>query len=285
MAVTITLPEFQLPGEFPLVETNDRPWSAAELGALAERFGMTERPVDRGLWHVALSDSHLLEVYAASRSFRWAPIGRGSELDTATEAGLHPDKATERAFAFMKEFQPERTELVVRSVTESEVLISEKAQAEPRRLVLATEVNIGYVLDGHVGFVGPGAKTQVCLSADGEVLSAHRMWREVADAGSLQARSMDEVATAFGESATFQQLSDDTARVEVTSAVAGLYAMPPTETQGLFVPAVEVRGSITTVHTTVGFATYVAAVSRSDMRKALRAHDRRRQPVPSAIVA
>lgn len=285
MTITITLPELRLPDEFPLVTTDDRPWSADELGSLAERFGMKERPEDRGLWHVASSDTHLLEVYAASRSFRWAPVSGESELDSASEEGLHPDKATERALDFMAEFRPDSGELVVRNVTQSELLISEKAQTEPKRLVLTTEVNLGIAHDEGLNFVGPGAKAQVCLGADGDVVSAYRMWREVAQAGSVRARSMDQIATAFGDSATFGQISDDTARVEVTSAAVGLYAMPPTEVQGLFVPAVEVRGSIITELATVGFATFVAAVEPSDLTKALRRRERRGLPFPNAIVA
>ena len=150
---------------------------------------------------------------------------------------------------------------------------------EPRRLVLGTQVSFAFLLDG-VALIGPGGKAQVTLDARGQVTGAYRMWRDVAQRGTVRGLNAEEIGARFGASPTFARLTDDTARVEVTTARAGLYSLPPTEVQDVLYPAIEVRGTITTKDATVGFATHVSAVDLDTVGVS-----RRRQPPPSVLVA
>jgi len=108
------------------------------------------------------------------------------------------------------------------------------------------------------------------------------MWRDVEEVGELRARTVDEIAAAFGRARTFRDLTDDTARVEIVSARSGQYALPPTEIQDVFHPAVELRGTVTTESANLGFCTWVSAVEPRRLAKARRAG---RAEVPAVLVA
>ncbi len=279
MSVTITLPRLDLPDEYPLLAVDGRPWERDELKRLAAHLVEGASLEDRGLWHVAATDARVLEVYAASRSFRITEAGAGSEIDRAGEEGLDPAKAERLAIDFLADFRPDGADLRLGNVSESEVLVSEAPDTEPKRLVLGTQVSFSFLLDG-VALIGPGGKAQVTLDARGQVTGAYRMWRDVAARGAVRGLSADEIGARFAASPAFARLTDETARVEVTTARAGLYSQPPTEVQDVLYPAVELRGTITTKDATVGFATHVSA---ADLESVV--VGRRRQPPPSVLVA
>jgi hypothetical protein len=279
MSVTITLPRLELPDEYPLLAVDGRPWERDELHRLAAQLVEGAALEDRGLWHVAATDTRVLEVYAASRSFRITEAGAGNELDRAGEEGLDPAKAERLAIDFLADFRPDGADLHLSNVSESEVLVSERPDTEPRRLVLGTQVSFAFLLDG-VALIGPGGKAQVTLDARGQVTGAYRMWRDVAQRGTIRGLTTEEIGARFGASPAFARLTDDTARVEVTTARAGLYSLPPTEVQDVLYPAIELRGTITTKDATVGFATHVSAVDLDTVGVS-----RRRQQPPSVLVA
>ena len=66
------------------------------------------------------------------------------------------------------------------------------------------------------------------------------------------------------------------------SARSGQYALPPTEIQDVFHPAVELRGTVTTESANLGFCTWVSAVEPRRLAKARRAG---RAEVPAVLVA
>lgn len=280
MPVTITFPEVSLPDTFPILTAVNRPWEQEELAALGERLGgVALEPA--GLWHIGRNDHSLIEVYAASRSFRVEALA-GSETDGASERGIGEVKATELATDFLAPYRCEGAEFVRRAVSESIVVMSEGEHREPKRLVTGTSVSFSIMRDG-VGFVGPGAKAQVTVGTDGAVRGAYRMWRDVTQVGECRALTVDEVAGSLGGSPIFEKLTDDTARVEISSARVGLFALPPTEVQQLFYPAIELRGSVTTRAATVGFCTYVAAADPRALTKASRVRGRRQPPPPELV--
>ncbi|MBK8730904.1 MAG: hypothetical protein IPM00_16880 [Tetrasphaera sp.] len=281
MPVTINLPKLRLPDAYPLLTSVTKPWDEHELAELGERLGGV-RLEREGLWHTGRSDLHLVEVYAASRSFRLELLA-SDELDGAADVGVEPDKARAIAEDFLAPFRPDGGDLTLRDISDAIVLVSESPKADPRRFVTATEVSFGFSR-GHIGFVGPGAKARVSVRPDGNVTAAYRFWRDVEERGSVPARSADEIAQAFGASPTFGRLTDDLVKVEITAAEAGLFALPPTEVQDVFHPALELRGTLTTEDSSVGFCTYVSAV---DPRRMVRErHEaRRRSPAPPELVA
>ena len=91
MPVTINLPKLRLPDAYPLLTSVTKPWDEHELAELGERLGGV-RLEREGLWHTGRSDLHLVEVYAASRSFRLELLA-SDELDGAADIGVEPDKA------------------------------------------------------------------------------------------------------------------------------------------------------------------------------------------------
>jgi len=284
MPLTVTISDLRLPDAFPVLRGTYWPWRPAELERLAGQLAPGAVIEEGGLWHVGRTDRHLIEVYAASRSFRIAEVGDEDEdeLQRAGDAGLDRDKAVDRALEYLAPFRPDGADLTVVDVVDSTVSVSGSPDQEPRRLVVSTDVCLGFSRK-EVAFVGPGAKAQVSLRADGEVRSAYLMWRDVEEIGTVTARSADEVAAAFGSMPGFAGLTDDTARVEVTSAVAGVYALPPTEPQQLFHPAVELRGTVTTEHASLGFCTWVSAVDPARFGRSRRGE--RRTPPPEVLVA
>ncbi|CUR57277.1 hypothetical protein NOCA240027 [metagenome] len=259
MPVTITLPEFSAPSEYPILQVEPARWDADSLGSLARQHGLDAGFEDRGLWHIAQTERQVLEVYAASQSFRLSRRGAASELDLASDSGLDEQEAIARAYDYLTPYLPAGVESFA-SVFESELLISEREGEEPKRLVIGTQVSLALSLDG-VSLIGPGAKLQVTLDANGEVDSAYRMWRESTRIDVVPGRSADELAARFGDSPMFSDLSDETARVEVTSVSAGLLSVPPTERQPLLYPAVQLSGTVSTeTASEVGFQTVIAAV-------------------------
>jgi hypothetical protein len=282
MPLTVTIADLRLPDAFPVLRGTYRPWRPAELERLAGQLAPGAVIEEGGLWHVGRTDRHLIEVYAASRSFRIAEVDDKDELERASDTGLDRDKAVDRALEYLAPFRPDGADLAVVDVVDSTVSVSTSPDEEPRRLVVSTDVCLGFSRK-EITFVGPGAKAQVSLRADGDVRSAYLMWRDVEEIGTVTARSSDEVAAAFGSMPGFARLTDDTARVEVTSAVAGVYALPPTEPQQLFHPAVELRGTVTTEHASLGFCTWVSAVDPARFGRPRRGE--RRTAPPEVLVA
>jgi len=280
MPVTITIPELTLPDAFPLLTAVQKRWDQDELARLGEQLAGV-RLEDEGLWHTGRSDRHLLEVYAASRSFRLTRHDGDNELDGAADVGVGPDKASQIAEDFLAPFRPNGGDLVVRSIEDSIVQVSRGPEERPEQYVITTDV-LHDIVRSDIAFVGPGAKARVSVRPDGEVSTAYLMWRDVEEVGELRARTVDEIAAAFGRARTFRDLTDDTARVEIVSARSGQYALPPTEIQDVFHPAVELRGTVTTESANLGFCTWVSAVEPRRLAKARRAG---RAEVPAVLVA
>lgn len=261
MSVSIDFSGLEVPTEIPVLQVQPPTWDEGSLGELGRLLRMDSLFEDRGLWHVAQTDTSVLEVYTASHSFRLSQVGGKSEIDHAKEVGLSEREAIVRAEEYLSAVHPALVKSRVASIFDSEVLISEGERQEPVRLVTATQVSFDFVYEG-VDLIGPGAKMQVSLRPDGEIDSAYRMWRELRQIGVVTGYSVDEIAARLGNSQMFAELSDDTARVEITAARAGLLSVPPTEFQSVLYPAVEVQGAITTeAAEAIGFSTYISAAS------------------------
>jgi hypothetical protein len=281
MSVSISFPKFELPNRYPILHAEPPSWNDGSLRDLAGHLGVDARFEDRGLWHVARDSRSTVEVYAATHSFRQTAHSGASEWEHARETGLSEADAVARATEFITRFLPSATSQVA-SVFESEVLLSKAPGDRPTRFVTGTQVNFIFSADG-IAFIGPGAKMQVTLRPDGEVASVYRMWREVKQVGEVPGYSVDELAVRFGRSAMFADLTDETARVEITSVAAGLLCIPPTERQAVLHPALSVRGTITTrAAEGIGFSTYIGA---TESRRLYSKGDPRARRVPQLITA
>ena len=156
MPLTVSIPDLQLPETFPVLRGTYWPWRPDELERLAEQLAPGAVTEEGGLWHVGRTDSHLIEVYAASRSFRIAQVDDKDELQRASDAGLDRDTAVERALEYLAPFHPDGADLGVVDVIDSTVSVNGSPDEEPRRFVVSTDVCLGFSRQG-VAFVGPGA--------------------------------------------------------------------------------------------------------------------------------
>src|SRR4030095_16322583 len=127
----------------------------------------------------------------------------------------------------------------------------------------------------------PGAKMQVAVDPAGEVSGAYRFWRQPRAGAAARTVPPEEACERFASSELFADLSDQSAQAEVGAARLGYLCLPPTEPQGLLVPAYELRGVLATeLHPRYEFISYVAAAEVGDGRD-----DRWAQVRPSLITA
>ena len=164
MPVTITIPELTLPDAFPLLTAVQKRWDQDELARLGEQLAGV-RLEDEGLWHTGRSDRHLLEVYAASRSFRLTRHDGDNELDGAADVGVGPDKASQIA----EDFLALSARMAVTWCQKHRGL-DRPGQPRARRAPRAVrhDRRPPDIVRGDIAFVGPGAKARVSVRPDGE---------------------------------------------------------------------------------------------------------------------
>ncbi|CAO5234849.1 hypothetical protein [Frankia sp. AgKG'84/4] len=267
MALSVDFPAaVDTRSEIALFAVRPTRWETGDVTELARRLGFVGEVADRGLWHVVDDGRSTLEVYQATPSFRYGRRDTGeNEAAGAVEGGLDADQARAVAEGWVGRFAPAGTRPDVHSVSELEVLVSERTTAQPRRLVAGLQVNYRFDLDG-VALLGPGAKIQVVVDPAGEVSGAYRFWRDPRPAGQARTISVDEAYSRFAASDLLAGLTDDTARAQVDEVRLGYLSLPPTEPQGLLTPVFELRGVLSTeLHPRHEFVSYVAAINLNDV--------------------
>jgi hypothetical protein len=245
-------------GSVPLFATIAPEWTAKLVGEFGARLDVRGRVEDGGTWYLVQGEGVTLEVYQASHSFRLSHAAFDSE---GSEGAAPPDadRALATAQAFHERLEPIQAEAEVHSVTELAVSLAQRDAGDPDRRVVGLQVNHRYRLDG-LPLLGPGAKAQVTVGAEGEVMQAYRFWREVKQ---VATRPTLQPAQAFERFAASQQFADlpDSAEVTVRTAELGLLCLPPTAVQGVLVPVYRLRGEVSTeLLPHDGFVAYVAAV-------------------------
>jgi hypothetical protein len=263
MTLSIEFPDVpdvpDVPDELALYATQPAGWSRDAVAQLGRRLRLSGEVADRGLWYVVDDGRAALEVYQASQSFRFAR--RQQDGETAGAAGGPADETRSRAVAdrWVEAFAPAGASFGVHSVDEQEVLVAERGVEEPRRLVSGLQVSYGFTLGG-VALLGPGAKMQVGVDPAGGISGAYRFWREPRAAGATRTVRPEEAFDRFSRSELFADLSDRSAQAEVGAVRLGYLCLPPTEPQGLLVPAYELRGALATgLQPRYEFVSYVAA--------------------------
>jgi hypothetical protein len=252
-----------VPDELPVYAALPPMWTRDQVARLAARFELKADVADAGLWYVCRSEALMLEVYQASHSMRIERRdidgeGRGAAQDV-------PDR--ERAMAVadrvMSMFGGEFAKPRVHGVTELEVQRSIRGQAEVERQVVGLQVNYRYEMDG-LALVGPGAKAQITVGADGELMQAYRFARASERIESRRTIAPEDALRRFAESDMFAQL-DGRAKVAITSTELGLLSVPPTEVQSVLVPVYVIKGEISTrALPQYSFVRYVAATDLGD---------------------
>ena len=269
-----------IPPSVPVFDVVEPSWDAKSVAGLADRLGLSAPAEDLGLWHVVRDDRAVLEIYQASSSFRFSLLRHDGEGRDGRGEG-YPD-AEQVAKEWMSPHWPEGGDPEILGVAERELLIVERGQREPRRLVAATDVNIGFSTEGFA-LLGPGAKAKVAVASDGSVVEAYCFWRNLARNGEVRTRSQAEVFERFAASQMFADLSDGRARAEVTTARFGYLSIPPTEVMEALVPVVELRGTISTeMIERFEFTRFVLAAEPQDRG---RGRGKRVNDVPALVMA
>jgi hypothetical protein len=233
----------EIPPSVPVLDTVEPKDAEERSRALSEQLGISARARDLGLWHVTRDERAVLEVYQASSSFRYELLGLDGEARDGGD-GIPEGDAVGIAKEWMSAFWPSDAEPEIGEVTEREVMIAER-DSQPRQLVAGVDVNIRFSHSG-LRLLGPGSKAQVCVNREGQVVAAYQFWRDVSATSKVRTRPLDEIFERFAASSLFADLSDDTARAEVSDAQFGYLCLPPTEPMQTLVPVVRLRGIIAT---------------------------------------
>lgn len=271
MAPRIEFPAIDTPTPRVMLYATARPdWQPDAIQELARRFGVSGEPSDQGPWHIVRDERATLEVYQASHSLRFTRVDLDAEGRDSDGGGLGIDRgeAVRIADDWVSRFGPAGSRSEVFSVTEQELLVSERRGSEPRRIVGGLQVNYRFSLDG-LPLLGPGAKMQVTVGRGGEVVSAYRFWREPRAQSEVATVPVDRAFARFRASALFAGLPD-AASAAVESVRMGHLCLPPTEVQSLLVPAYELRGVLRTeTDPRYEFVRYVAAaeLNESDTKR------------------
>jgi hypothetical protein len=179
MSVKIQCPDLpRVNRELPIYAALPPTWTPDKVARLAARFDMKGEVADAGAWYVCRNESSALEVYQASHSLRIERLdidaeGRHLVLDPPDR-----ERALETAKRVMAMIGDDYARPDVHSVTELTVLKATRDKREGERKVVGLQVNYRYTLDG-MPLVGPGAKAQVTVAADGEMMQAYRFARAV----------------------------------------------------------------------------------------------------------
>ena len=260
MQLSIKFPDMpSVPTEATLFATPPPAWQPRAIADLARRSRIEGEIVDRGPWLVVEDGRAALEIYQASDSLRYGRLNPDGELQDPGSEPPDQDAARTIADAWVREFAPRGSRFDPHSITEAELLVSRGEDAEPERYVTALHVDYRFTL-GDLALLGPGAKMQVAIDRTGEVTDAYRFWREPHAIGTERVITPEEAFDRFARGPMFTDLSDDTARAEVTDARLGYLALPPTEPQSVLMPSYELRGVLATeLHPRYEFIAHVPA--------------------------
>jgi hypothetical protein len=179
MTIKIKFPEpIEVPRELPLYAVIAPGWDANKVAALAERLDIHGDVADAGSWYVSRNEAWTLEVYQASHSLRLEHSrfdfeGRANPTGTPDR-----DRAMLTAERFLGQIGDTSAKADVASVTELVVSKATRDLPDGERHALGLQVNYRYTLDG-LALVGPGAKAQVTVGCDGQLVQAYRFARDV----------------------------------------------------------------------------------------------------------
>lgn len=232
---------------------------AAELG---RRFGIGRDPEDLGAILVTRDERSALELFVASHSVRYTVgLDASSELATAP-SGFDAETALAEAARFYREhedlFGIEGAEPAKPGTTE--LLVQQQGEREPAAHIVAHHANWQVALEG-VPVIGPGAKAQVSVAAEGQVAGAYRFWRKPQRSRSRPLISAEEAVERFQRDDAYRQLDPETCSVVVDRGYLAYYALPPRELQRYLFPVYALEGRVATrALPEYGFVRYVVAV-------------------------
>ena len=249
----------RVPDEAPLYVVVRPTWDAERVSQLAESLNVRGDVVDAGDWLVVRDGTSTVEVYRATHSLRLTR----DEFDTEARGVMQRAHDRERAVAVAERFMDSlgRVDATaeIHSVTELSITLATDGRDDGEQRVAGLQVNYRYDLTG-LPLIGPGAKAQVTVDGDGQVQQAYRFWRELQQRGTRPTISPEAAIDRFASREQFADMPDS-AQIRMSSVQFGLLSLPPTEVQGVLLPAYVLRGEIDSELLRGNeFIAYVAAV-------------------------
>lgn len=266
LSIDFPKPDFEFPSRIPLLAVKHKPWTKEDAEDMARRLEVRGDVAHAGLWLIARDERSVLELYQASQSFRYSR----TDLDAEGRQGSDekPDEGAARRLAeqWLDPFLRPLGRPEFSSVTMQEALISTSPDEVPRVGYVAVDVNFRYTVDG-IPLLGPGAKAKVSIHAGGVVGGGYRFWRDVSPARDVETLPLETLFERFRSSSLFANLTDRVARAEVRSIRLGHLTIPPTEPMSMLIPALELRGTISTERLpNYEFVRHIAAIALDDDR-------------------
>lgn len=215
----------------------------------ARRFGLAAEPEDLGVYLLFRDETATLELFAASDSLRYSRWPGQQEEGKDGVRPPEPDAAAELARRVLDEHGLGDESARRASVTPLEVSRIERDGREPagkpETRTVAVHVNYAFELDG-LPVLGPGAKIQVTLGHEGELLECLRFWRRPEQLDAMPVIEPAEAVKRLRRDPAYASLKPDGAKVVFHEATLAYLALPPRELQGYLLPVYAYRGTVST---------------------------------------
>jgi len=264
MTVKITFPNPpHVAPELPVYATVNPAWDVERVTDLGMRLDVRGPVIDAGAWFVIRDGASTLEVCKASHSVR---LGRDASAGAAvgtSNAVLDRARAVSVAERFHNLLGDTAAHAEIQSVTELTVTTASRGRQAFERQLAGLQVSHRFRLDG-LPLVGAGAKAQVTVGRDGELVQGCRFWRDVTRRGTRPAVPPQQAFERFAATQPCGELPSS-AQVVVTRVHLALLCLPPTEVQGVLLPVYALRGAVRSERLPSDeFVAYVTAVATND---------------------
>lgn len=123
--------------------------------------------------------------------------------------------------------------------------MQQQGEREPAAHTVARHANWQVAVEG-VPVIGPGAKAQVSVGAEGQVSGAYRFWRQPHPSRSRPLISAEEAVERFQRDDAYRQLDPETCSVVVDRGYLAYYALPPRELQRYLFPVYTLEERVST---------------------------------------
>ena len=251
-------------GQVPMFLTPIRQPDPKQVQVLAKVFKVEGEVVDEGAMYSIRGKDFILHQFHASDSMRWVSRMHEAKSDTKALKITNPKELQAIADRFLAAQELSDQRASFSQVIFGQAEISGADAEEPKTMNTCAYVNYTYSLAG-LPLLGPGAKIQVVIGYDGQVIGCYRFWREVKE-GRLTKKTLPvlDVQKAFQECPNFAQLKTGS-RVIVERARQGYLTLPPSDFQGALIPVIELRGFVSTrAIERTSFIRYLVAIDYTD---------------------
>jgi hypothetical protein len=231
--------------QVPMFLTPMREPDIKQADVLAKVFKINGKIEDEGEMYSIQTQNSILHQFHASDSMRWASEIHSPEHETNVLKITDPEKLLSIADKFLSSKRLSDKRASFSHIIFGQVETSRSDNAKPVPVNTCAYVNYTYSLAG-LPLLGPGAKIQVVIGANGKVIECYRFWREVKEGGvTKKTLSIAAIQKLFRENPGFAQLKQD-AKVVVERARMGYLTLSPSDVQGALIPVVEFCGFVST---------------------------------------